>query len=299
MPLVDPALKYFIAVFETGSVNAAARRLFVAASAVSRQLARLEREVGAPLFDRLPSGVIATPAGRAFAGFARRAIQDAEAFTDEVHQRRTTRAVITVAATIGVTHHLLPDVAAGFHAAHPEARVILHVARPTEATQMVAEGIADFGVTFNIALPAGVSIRYTQEAPLCAIVRRGHPLADKQAVSVRDLVRHPVALPSTDTTSRLLLEASAAAHQLTVEGVFECTTVDALLRFVRASSAVTLASRVTLGPSDRRALAAVPLEEKEFRQRTLQVQCRAGRELPPAAADFMDRVIDALGHRAV
>lgn len=299
MPLVDPALEYFVAVFETGSVNAAARRLYVAGSAVSRQIARLEREVGAQLFERLPTGVISTPAGRAFAGFARRAIQEAAAITDEVHQRQTTRAVITVAGSIGVAHDLLPDVASRFHADNPEARVVLHVTLPAAVTQMVGEGTADLGVTFNIALPAGVTIKYSHEAPLCAVVRRGHPLTDAAAVSVRDLVSHPLALPSADATSRLLLDASAAAHQLTVEPVFECNNVDALMRFVRAGTAVTLVSRITLGRTDRRTLVAIPLKEKEFRQRTLQVQCRAGRELPPAAAHFVDLLIEALEQRIV
>src|SRR3954452_8766405 len=79
VPLYDPALRYFLEVFETGSVDAAARRLDVARSAISRQTTRLEHEVGAPLFEPRSTGVVATEAGHVFAGFARRVVRDAVA----------------------------------------------------------------------------------------------------------------------------------------------------------------------------------------------------------------------------
>ena len=50
------ALLYFDAVRRAGSIREAARRLNVASSAVNRQILKLEAEVGAPLFDRLPGG---------------------------------------------------------------------------------------------------------------------------------------------------------------------------------------------------------------------------------------------------
>ena len=56
-------LRYFLEVARTGSVNQAAMRLHVVASAVSRQLAKLEDSVGVPLFERQPRGMALTAAG--------------------------------------------------------------------------------------------------------------------------------------------------------------------------------------------------------------------------------------------
>src|SRR5437867_2688894 len=50
-------LKYFLEVARSGSIRKAAQRLFVASSAVNRQILQLEEELGAELFDRLPTGM--------------------------------------------------------------------------------------------------------------------------------------------------------------------------------------------------------------------------------------------------
>ncbi|HKJ71350.1 MAG TPA: LysR family transcriptional regulator [Gammaproteobacteria bacterium] len=57
-------LRYFVAVYEAGSLSAAARRLFVAQPSISTTLARLEEHLGAPLFVRHRKGITATPEGR-------------------------------------------------------------------------------------------------------------------------------------------------------------------------------------------------------------------------------------------
>ncbi|MQA96624.1 MAG: LysR family transcriptional regulator [Streptosporangiales bacterium] len=184
--LYDPALRYFLAVYEVGSVNAAARRLFVAGSAVSRQIARLEKEVGAPLFERRPTGVVPTEAGRAFAGYARRAIQDAGHLVDEIHSRRGADTLISLAAAHGIGHSFLPRVAADYRAVHPGVRFELHVTGPVAATQLVRDGAADVAVTFNIAIERGVRILHSVPAPLRAVVRPGHPLSGREGVTLAE-----------------------------------------------------------------------------------------------------------------
>ena len=70
-------LRYFLAVYETGSVTAAARRCFISQPSISAALAALERELGAVLFVRHRKGVAATAAAEALYGRARRVVDDA------------------------------------------------------------------------------------------------------------------------------------------------------------------------------------------------------------------------------
>jgi len=297
MALVDPALRYFLEVFETGSVNAASRRLYVASSAISRQVARLEREVGAPLFERQPTGVVATEAGRAFAGYARRALQDAVQLLDEVQERQLADTVITVAATDGTGHDFLPRVAADYRAAHPGARFVLTLARPREVTGMVREGSADLAVTFTLTIDSGVRIVFSRPGPLKAVMRADHPLAGRDSVSLRDLRDVPLALSSASTTNRSLFDISCAAAGFTVDPVFVCDNPDAVTRFVQESGAVTVLGQITLrhgaGAADA-GLVAVPLRGREFAQRTLQVQAQAGRRLPAPVEEFADHLVAVL-----
>ena len=61
--LLSLPLRYFLEVARTGSVNQAAQRLHVAASAVSRQLGKLEDSLGVVLFERQARGMALTEAG--------------------------------------------------------------------------------------------------------------------------------------------------------------------------------------------------------------------------------------------
>lgn len=296
MPLVDPALRYFLEVVDTGSVNAASRRLYVASSAISRQITRLEREVGAPLFERRSTGVVVTEAGRAFAGYARRAVQDAVQLLDEVQERQQADTVITLAATDGTGHDFLPRVTAGYRATHPGARFVLTLARPAEATQMVRDGTADLAVTFTLTIDSGVRIVFSRPGPLKVVMRPDHPLAGRDSVSLRDLRDVPLALSSAGTTNRSLFDISCAAAGFTVDPVFVCDNPDAVTRFVQESGAVTVLGQITLrhGPARGDGLVAVPLGGREFAQRTLQVQAQAGRRLPAPVERFTEHLVSVL-----
>ena len=71
--LQDTALRYFMAVADTGSLTEASARQHVAASALSRQIAALEAQLGVALFERHPRGMGLTAAGEILRAHARRA----------------------------------------------------------------------------------------------------------------------------------------------------------------------------------------------------------------------------------
>lgn len=295
MTLYDPALRYFLAVYETRSINGAARQLFVSASAVSRQISRLEREIGSPLFQRLPSGVAPTHAGRSFSVFASRVIRDAGHLKDEIFEQQNAEATITMAASNGAGHDFLPRVAAQYRELHPTVRFSLHVTEQESVTQMVRDGSADVGVTFNLKIDPGVTIMYSRRAPLVAVVDRGHPLRSETVVALHDLVPYPLALLSPSTTNRRLFDLASASESRTLEPVFVCDNPDALLSFLRGSDAVTLLGKITvlrnIADGD---VITIQLKEQELGQRNLQVQTKAGRNLPIALTTFLEFLIFAL-----
>lgn len=300
MALFDPALRYFLAVYETGSVNAAARRLFVAGSAVSRQVTRLEKEVGAPLFERRPTGVVPTEAGHAFAGYARRAIQEAGHVVDEIHERRSADALIAVAAAHGIGHTFLPRVAADYRNVHPGVRFELRVTEPQAATHLVRDGAADVAVTFTIAIERGVRIVHSAPAPLRAVVRPGHDLAGRGAVRLTEVLGYPLVLNPPRNTSRDLSEVVSASSGVPVEPVLVCENPGAMVRFIARGDAVGLIGMISVAAEVAAGeVVAIPLLDAELRQRTVQVQVQAGRHLPLAVREFVDSVAAELASTEV
>lgn len=295
MSLYDPTLRYFLAVYEAGSVNAAARGLFVAASAVSRQMSRLEQDVGAQLFVRLPGGVRPTESGHAFARYARRTIQEAGNVIDEIHESRSADTVIRVAAPNGIGHEFLPRVAAEYRSIHGGARFVLHVTDPGAATQMVRDGAVDVAVTFNIAIARGVKIVHSAPAPLQAVMRAGHDLSGHAVVGLGDLLKFPIVLNAPNTTNRHLIDVVTASNGAPIEPVLVCDNPDATVRFVSRSDAVSLLGAITIVKDlEIGDIVAVPVREKELRQRSLQVQAQAGRRPALAVQGFIDFVVDEL-----
>ena len=81
-------LEYFCAVARTGSFTKAAEDLGIAQPSLSEQIARLERGLGAPLFERLHRRIELTPLGEAILGKAKALVEDAAALPDVFDQAR-------------------------------------------------------------------------------------------------------------------------------------------------------------------------------------------------------------------
>src|SRR4029079_1605963 len=119
-------LGYIAAIAERGSLRAAARHLGVAQPAFSRSLAELERERGAPLFERRAKGMVATPLGQAFVRRAKTILNDVQRAQDEFEQLRGNAVgSVTIGCWISAHLRLLPAALRSFRERYPKIR--LHI----------------------------------------------------------------------------------------------------------------------------------------------------------------------------
>lgn len=142
-------LEIFCAVAETGSFTAAAERLHLSQSAVSQQIAVLERDLGLVLLERVARGVRLTPAGEFLARRSRAVLQDMGALATELQRMaRPGRPIrLGVFATAGA--HLAPALVLACRQRLPEIRLTL-VATPREdLAARFAAGEIDVGVTWD------------------------------------------------------------------------------------------------------------------------------------------------------
>jgi DNA-binding transcriptional LysR family regulator len=283
------ALRYFLEVARSGSLSKASERLFVAISALSRQIAKLEEQMETPLFERRPRGMVLTEAGRMLASHARRSQLEEERVVDEIHGLSASgRATIRIAASEGVAPDFLPQAFAHFRKTHPRAHFQLDVSAPSIATQRVRDGTHDIAVCFSMAPEKDVQVHYAQRAPVFALMRRGHPLASREALSLADLVPWPLAMHNQGVTLRQLFDIACSLEGIVFEPVFVSNYHVALQSFVRRTDAITLTGYITVRSRlDADKLAAVPLSNPEFHQRTLQIQTMAGRTLPQPVVAFV------------
>ncbi|MCF2125545.1 LysR family transcriptional regulator [Strepomyces sp. STD 3.1] len=236
-------MRYVIAVAETNSFTRAALRCLVVQSALSHQIARLEKELGARLFERTSRRVRLTPAGAAFLPAARQCLDAAEraaaevaAAVGEVRGRLAVGLIPTVAAVD------VPAVLKDFQQRHPKARISLSVGASDELVEQVREGeieVAFLGIPVT-ARPRGVMARKLAQERLVAVVAPDHPLAGEASVDLRRLSSEVFVDLPAKTAGRAQSDLAFTAAGLTREVAFEVTNADYLARLVGAGLGVAL-----------------------------------------------------------
>ncbi|WP_328392135.1 LysR family transcriptional regulator [Nocardia sp. NBC_00416] len=236
-------LRYVLAVAETNNFTRAAQRCLVVQSALSHQIARLERELGAKLFERTSRRVRLTPAGEAFLPAARqcldaaeRAAAEAAAAVGEVRGRLAVGLIATVTAVD------IPRALREFRRRYPHVRVTLRVGASDDLTDQVREGTLD--VAFlglpTTARPHGVADHELARDRLVAVVAPEHPLAREHSVDLCRLATEIFVDLPAGTAGRLQSDQAFAAAGLDREVAFEVTTADYTARLVEQNLGVAM-----------------------------------------------------------
>lgn len=236
-------MRYVLAVAETNSFTRAAERCLVVQSALSHQIARLERELGAKLFERTSRRVRLTSAGAAFLPAARQCLDAAEraaaevaAAVGEIRGRLAVGLIPTVAAVD------VPDALREFRRRYPQVRISLRVGASDDLADQVKEGALD--VAFlglpTTAQPQGVAARELARDRLVAVVAPNHPLAAKPTVDLHRLSTEVFVDLPAGTAGRIQSDQAFAAAGLDRDVAFEVTTADYIARLVGPGLAVAL-----------------------------------------------------------
>lgn len=301
MQMLPLTLEYLIEVAQAGSVTAAAERLGVATSAVSRQIGKLERSVGVALFERHARGMSLTAAGARLVARARATDAELGALVDALREERGgRRRPVAVACTHGFSMRLVPRAMAALRHVDPGITFTLSVLTASEVTSQVTSGAADVGVTFALGVPDGIHVQCALEVPVVALVPERHPLADRERLTLAEVAREPLALPPPGTTQRELIEVGAQLERLSLHPVLTCDELAPLYEFVRAGGGIAFAG--DLGPEATApclevGIVKVPLEHPVFSRRQAQVQVMDHRTLPVEVRSFCDLLTASLRSR--
>lgn len=282
-------LRYVVEVTDTASFTRAAERCFVTQSALSHQIAALEREIGQRLFVRTSRSVRPTEAGVAFARQARLAVAAADAAAEDA-AAADGRVIGTLRMGVipTVTALDLPAVLRAFHDEHPGVRVELRVGNSDELIRLVSAGeldVALLGLRDGVT-PQGVASQALRREPLVAVLPAGHPLAARRRLSLADLADETFAEFPHGTSGRAQSDTAFAAADVTRDVAYEADDAALILGLVAAGLAVTLlapgaASRAT------GTVATVPVADAPHRTEYVAWDARGARS---AARAFLRRL---------
>jgi len=291
--MIDPvALRSLVAVERHGSVGAAAASLDYTPSAISQQIKRLEAQTGVQLLERQGRGVLLTEAGRTLTESARDLLSRMERLEARIHGASGEKVGTVRLATFATAYRGIVVGALGrLRRTAPDVVLQPDEIDPWEAVDAVAAGSHDLALVHNweplpLAVPDHLEVRDLGRDRADVLLHVGHPLADQESLSVRDVVDERWACVAPGSICHQWLQkmyfdigrAPRIAHV-----ALEFATHVAL---VAQGEAIALVPRLGRGPLPD-SVAAVPIVDP-VSERTVSLVWRRTMTERPALAAVID-----------
>jgi DNA-binding transcriptional LysR family regulator len=295
------AMALFVRAAETRSFSETARQLRITPSAVSRSIARLERELDARLLHRSTHAVTLTEAGQAFLERATRVVAEFEEAKDALeHGHRGPRGTLRVDAPLGLGRLVVAPMLPSFLTRYPDLRVELSLR--DRIVDPIAEGI---DVLVRIGEPKEASLTM-RKVGVARFVVCGAPAYFKRRgvpKSVADLARHDCLafLRAGRPRPWILREPDggdgAPPIEMIPRGRFATDNADALRDLAVAGlGLICLLDFMVTREIAARQLRTV-LDERTIEQRTLFALQPLHRQASAKARVFIDHLVDRLARR--
>jgi DNA-binding transcriptional LysR family regulator len=284
-------LRVLHAVHMAGSVVGAARALHVTTSAVSQQMARLEREAGQRLTERHGRGIRLTEAGALLAREAGDLLAHAEQVEARLAGHRGTVAgTLSIAAFATAARGLLPGVLRDLRSRYPELSVSLSEQEPHEAIPALSRGDLDIAVVQEwpdtaLAIPGRLARRDLLEDSLDVALPAGHSLAGRHSVAIKELADDDWISWSTGQICHDWLVRTLRAHGAQPRILHTASEHSTQLALVAAGLGAAVIPRLGREPAPASAR-FVPIDPSPVRR--IYALWRASSALRPAISATLD-----------
>jgi DNA-binding transcriptional LysR family regulator len=294
-------------VAQARSLSAAAAALSYTPSAVSQQIAALEREVGVGLVDRGPRGALLTDAGRVLVRHADEIlgrIADAQEELQAMAGLQTGRLRVGAFSTAGAV--LVPRAVVSFRERHPGVEVSLTELDPEEANPQLRSRALDLALVYEFPIEEvppldGLEYVHLLDDRLHVALPEGHRLARRSRLKLAELAGEPWVQGVYRGSTLHVLPAACRAAGFEPKIVFRSDDHMAVQGFVAAGLGVAVVPQLTL-PTARADIVIRPLEvEGDLLTRRVGVAMPAGRYRAPAATamvEILEDVCRGLRHEA-
>ncbi|MGV9754758.1 LysR family transcriptional regulator [Streptomyces tricolor] len=273
------ALRQFLVVARLEHLSRAADELRVAQPSLSRTIARLESELGAPLFDR--SGRLRlNDAGRVFRAHVERALGELQAGRRAVAEA-TSQGLGTVRLA-SETFLTLTGPLAAYKRDHPSVELELHWSPADDMARRLRAREVDLCVASQPVHGEGLEAVRLFDDPVGVAAPLGHPLAGRTSVGIHELADQPFVTAREGHWLRRLLDRLFAARGLTPKIVCESDEHSAIADLIGAGLGVGLVPSFARRLGERAPVAWIPVDSPDCR-RTVTLCWGAGSRLSTAA----------------
>ena len=282
-------LEYFHMVAQLQHFTRAAERLSISQPALSRSIARLEEELGVPLFDRQGRSVVLNPCGLRFYEHATIILQEMKKAKQDLLNRQDPHyGEISLAFLKSLGIDFIPRMVRSYLDRYPH--VHFHFSQNSTAAMIdqLKRGEIDFCLTSVISVMPEIEWQPLWTEEIFIVTHRDHPLASRENVKLADLVREKFIVLKQGCGSRAILDQAFASIDASPNIAFEGDEFVSVLGFVSANLGIAMLPRISGVNRDH--LALLPIADYSC-ERTIGLVWRRGKYLSPAAVQFREFLV--------
>ena len=240
-------LEILQAIAETGSFTACGRKLHVSQSAISRQIALLEEELGEPLFLRVGRKVRMTATAEALVQLGQRVSQDVrETLASVTDRTRELRGTLRLSGGMTVCLYIFPTLVKQLRRSHPQLDVKMVVATAGRSVEEIRAGHVDAGL---LTLPVDeadlVTLPVLREE-LLLVTMPGHPLAKRKGITAQDLAGEPFVAFEAGSGTRRVIDRFFLSENIEPNIVMDTENVEIIKAMVKTGLGIGIVPYVAV-----------------------------------------------------
>jgi DNA-binding transcriptional LysR family regulator len=268
------------------SISRAAEKMFLSQPSVSLQIKALERELGATLFERRGPRIELTHDGQRLLELARPLVEAIDHLDESFASLRESAecGTVNIAAGGSTLQYLLPPFVEKYTREYPRVDVRLHNVTGKAGLALLRDGEVDFAVGPMFDTPPDIVFHPLVTYEPMLITRHDHPLAGRTRVTLKDIAKYPLILPPKTQSTYRVVESVFTEHSLDHDVKLEVGGYDVIKKYVELGLGISIVMSHCLSGADH--LHSIPLR-RYFPKRTYGVVLRKGKELSPAAEQFV------------
>lgn len=265
------ALRYFYEVARYRSFRLTADKIHIAASAISRQIQLLEEELGTKLFVRDRKSLRLTAAGEALLYRVKRVMGELTTARSEIDAMLGALCgTVRLGINETVAREFLPEFLRTFRAKHPLIAFEITVANSDELCELLARAELDIIIGYAMQPRAKLQQIATFDLTTCVTLPLNHPLAQRAAVRVADLVGETIIMPSSDSMLRDVLDSIFGRVSVKPVSTLSTNSFELMTALVAGGHGIGCQVRLHSGADPIRPdLVYVPISDAEVRSALL------------------------------
>lgn len=256
-------LKYFVEVVKHQcNISNAARHIFTSQAGVSKQILLLEEELNVPLFFRKGKHLVElTVEGKQVYREAMNLLDKVQSIKNIALDVNNQEGLLTIATTHTQARYVLPPIVNRFIAENSNIQFSMQQGNPKNVALLLKQGDVDLAIaTESLSSDDQILAMPCYRWGRCIIVKKGHSLANCQALQLSDIVKYPIITYVYGFTGRYKIDEVFAERKLSPNIVLTAVDADVIKTYVRLGLGIGIVAKMAYLPEIDCDLVAIDVE---------------------------------------